>query len=429
MEKLKKKIKKLLKVLGPGVITGAADDDPSGIATYSQAGAQFGYGLLWTAVFMLPFQTGVQEACARIGAITGKGIAAVVKQHYSRKILYAVVILVLVANTINIGANIGAMAAAAALIVPINLIFLTLIFTISILLLEIFTSYKVYSKILKWLCLSLFAYPVTVFIVSQPWETLLKATFIPHIELNFQFLFIITAVLGTTISPYMFFWQASEETEEEREAHLLVKGGKPRIGWGFIRNLRIDNFVGMLFSQIGTWSIIVVTSSVLNAHGFTDIKTAADAAKALEPLVSTFPNAGYLAKVLFAIGIIGLGLLSVPVLAGSAAYAFTESFNLNEGLNLKLKKAHGFYGVIIIATVIGLMINFIGINPIKALIFAAVINGVVAVPLIFIIALIAGNKNIMGEYKSGWISNLLVWTTFFVMGLAAIGMFLTFKYF
>jgi len=429
VEKLKKKIKKLLKVLGPGVITGAADDDPSGIATYSQAGAQFGYGLLWTAVFMLPFQTGVQEACARIGAITGKGIAAVVKQHYSRKILYAVVILVLVANTINIGANIGAMAAAAALIVPINLIFLTLIFTISILLLEIFTSYKVYSKILKWLCLSLFAYPVTVFIVSQPWETLLKATFIPHIELNFQFLFIITAVLGTTISPYMFFWQASEETEEEREAHLLVKGGKPRIGWGFIRNLRIDNFVGMLFSQIGTWSIIVVTSSVLNAHGFTDIKTAADAAKALEPLVSTFPNAGYLAKVLFAIGIIGLGLLSVPVLAGSAAYAFTESFNLNEGLNLKLKKAHGFYGVIIIATVIGLMINFIGINPIKALIFAAVINGVVAVPLIFIIALIAGNKNIMGEYKSGWISNLLVWTTFFVMGLAAIGMFLTFKYF
>ncbi|MCL5019120.1 MAG: divalent metal cation transporter [Patescibacteria group bacterium] len=425
--KISSKIKKFFKILGPGVITGAADDDPSGIATYSQTGAQFGYGQLWTAVFMLPFQAGVQEACARIGAVTGKGIAAVVKQHYSRKILYAVVVLVLVANTINIGADIGAMAAAAALIVPVNFVILTLIFTLSILLLEIFTSYKVYSKILKWLCLSLFAYPVTVFIVTQPWGTLLKATFIPHIELNFQFLFIITAVLGTTISPYMFFWQASEETEEERSAHLLVKGGMPRIGWGFIRNLRIDNFIGMLFSEIGTWSIIVVTATVLNAHGFTDIKSAADAAKALEPLVSTFPNAGYLAKVIFAVGIIGLGLLSIPVLAGSAAYAFTEAFNLNEGLNLKLKKAHGFYGVITIATLIGLMINYIGINPIKALVFAAVINGVVAVPLIFIIALIARNKKIMGEYKSGWISNLLVWITFIGMGLAAIGMFLTFR--
>lgn len=427
MEKLKLKIKKLLKTLGPGVITGAADDDPSGIATYSQTGAQFGYGLLWMAVFMLPFQAGVQEACARIGAVTGKGIAAVVRKHYSKKILYAVVLLVLTANTINIGADIGAMAAAAGLIVPINLVVLALIFTVSILSLEIFTSYKVYSRILKWLCLSLFAYPVTVFIVTQPWGTLLKATFIPHIELNFQFLFIVTAVLGTTISPYMFFWQASEETEEERSAHLLVRNDKPRINWGFIRNLRIDNFIGMLFSQIGTWSIIAVTATVLNANGFTDIKTAADAAKALEPLVSTFPNAGYLAKVIFAVGIIGLGFLSVPILAGSAAYAFTEAFNLNEGLNLKLKKAHGFYGVIIAATLIGLMINFIGINPIKALVFAAVINGVVAVPLIFIIALIARNEKIMGQYKSGLISNLLVSLTFLGMGLTAIGMLLAFR--
>lgn len=425
--KLFSKVKKFFKVLGPGVITGAADDDPSGIATYSQTGAQFGYGLLWTAVFMLPFQAGVQEACARIGAVTGKGIAAVVRKHYSKKILYAVVLLVLVANTINIGANIGAMAAAAGLIVPINPAVLALIFTASMLSLEIFTSYKVYSRILKWLCLSLLAYPVTVFIVTQPWETLLKATFIPHIELNFQFLFIVTAVLGTTISPYMFFWQASEETEEERLKHLLVKNNKPRISWGFIRNLRIDNFIGMLFSEIGTWSIIVVTATVLNANGFTDIKTAADAAKALEPLVSTFPNAGYLAKVIFAVGIIGLGFLSVPILAGSAAYAFTEAFNLNEGLNLKLKKAHGFYGVIIVATLIGLMINFIGINPIKALIFAAVINGVVAVPLILIIALIARNEKIMGQYKSGLISNLLVLLTFLGMGLAVIGMLLTFR--
>ena len=426
MDKISSRIKKFFKILGPGVITGAADDDPSGIATYSQTGAQFGYGQLWTAVFMLPFQAGVQEACARIGAVTGKGIAAVVKKHYGRKILYTVVLLVLIANTINIGADIGAMAAAANLIVPINFVILTLIFTVLMLVLEIFTSYRVYSKILKWLCLSLFAYPVTVFIVSQPWGTLLKATFVPHIEFNFQFLFIIVGVLGTTISPYMFFWQASEETEEERMTHLLGKNGKPLISWRFIRNLRIDNFFGMLFSEIGTWSIIVVTATVLNAHGFTDIKTAADAAKALEPLVSTFPNAGYLAKVIFAVGVIGLGLLSVPVLAGSAAYAFAEAFNLNEGLNLKLKKAHGFYGVIVIATLIGLIINFVGIDPIKALVFAAVINGVTAVPLILIIALIAKNKTIMGEYKSGWVSNLLVWLTFIGMGLASIGMFFTF---
>ena len=421
-----KRIKKFFGLLGPGVITGAADDDPSGIATCSQTGAQFGYGMLWTAVVMFPFQAAVQEACARIGAVTGKGIASVINIHYSKKVLYIVVLLVVVANTINIGADIGAMAAAAHLIVPVSFVILTLIFTALILFLEIFTSYRVYSKILKWLCISLFAYPVTVFIVSQPWLTLLKATFVPHIELNFQFLFIITGVLGTTISPYMFFWQASEETEEERKDHLLVGNGIPNIGKKFIKNLRIDNFVGMLFSEIGTWSIIVVTATVLNAHGITNIKTAADAAKALEPLVSTFPNAGYIAKVIFAVGVLGLGFLSIPILAGSAAYAFAEAFNLREGLNQKLKKAHGFYGVITIATLIGLIINFIGINPIQALVFAAVINGVVAVPLIFIIGLIAKNKGIMGEYKSGLLSNILVWATFAGMGAAAIGMFLTF---
>jgi Mn2+/Fe2+ NRAMP family transporter len=224
----------------------------------------------------------------------------------------------------------------------------------------------------------------------------------------------------------MFFWQASEETEEERKEHLLIGNEEPHIGKKFIKNLRIDNFVGMLFSEIGTWSIIVVTATVLNAHGITNIKTAADAAKALEPLVSTFPNAGYIAKVIFAVGVLGLGFLSIPILAGSAAYAFTEAFNLKEGLNMKLKKAHGFYGVITIATLIGLIINFIGINPIQALVFAAVINGVVAVPLIFIIGLIAKNKGIMGEYKSGLLSNILVWATFAGMGAAAIGMFLTF---
>lgn len=421
-----KKIKKLLKVLGPGVITGAADDDPSGIATYSQTGAQFGYGQLWTAIFMLPFQTAVQEVCGRIGAVTGKGIAAVVRQHYNAYILYGVVLLVLIANTINIGADIGAMAASLQLLVPINFVFLTISFTALMLILEIFTSYKVYAKILKWLALSLISYPLTVFIVQEPWTKILRATFVPHFEFTFAFFFIITGVLGTTISPYMFFWQASEENEEERMNHLLSRGGKPRLSWHFIKSIRIDTILGMIASEIGTWAIIVVAATVLYSHGITNIATASDAAKALEPLVRTFPNAGFWAKALFATGIIGLGLLSVPVLAGSAAYALSEAFSWKEGLYLKLKQAHGFYGVITIATIIGLLINFIGIDPMKALVVTAVINGVVAVPLIFIIWLIGKNKKIMGDYKSGWLSNSLVFMTFIGMGLAALGMLFSF---
>lgn len=400
-------VKKFLRILGPGIITGAADDDPSGIATYSQTGVQFGYGQLWTALFMLPLLAGVQEACSRIGVVTGKGIAAVVREHFSKPVLSIVVLLVLIANTINIGADIGAMAAAAGLLFPLPFVAFALLVTALILTLEIFLSYKAYARVLKWLTL---AYPLTVFIVAEPWPTILRATFLPHLEFNFQFLFVITGVLGTTISPYMFFWQASEETEEEREVHLLGKDGCPRINWGFIRNMRIDNFAGMFFSQVVTWSIIVVT---------------ADAARALLPLVHTFPNAGCIAQALFATGIIGLGLLAVPVLAGSASYAVSESLQWVEGLDQKLTRAWGFYGVIIVATVIGLLLNFIGINPIRALVYTAVLNGVVAVPLIFVIALIARNKTIMGQYRSGWFSNLLVWLTFLGMGAAAVAMFAT----
>lgn len=419
-----KKIKDILKIAGPGIITGAADDDPSGIATYSQAGAQFGYGQLWTVLLLLPFMTAVQEACARIGAVTGKGIAAIIKENYSNKILYGVVILVLMANTINIGADLGAMAAAAHLILPINLMVLTLFFTAIILILEIFTSYKTYAKFLKWLALALLSYLLTLFMIKEPWLVILKATFIPHIELSFAFLFIIIGVFGTTISPYMFFWEASEEVEEERKKKMIKKDG-PHLTKSFLHFLKIDNFAGMLSSQIATWCIIVVAATVLNTNGITNIATAADAAKALEPLVNTFPYAGFLAKLIFAIGIIGLGLLAVPVLSASASYAVSETLNWKEGLNLKLKRAHGFYGVITIATIIGLMINFIGIDPMKALVFTAVFNGVAAVPLIFVIAKIARNKKIMGEHKSGWVSNLFVWGTFAIMGVAAIAMFFT----
>lgn len=411
-------------MLGPGITTGAADDDPSGIATYSQTGAQFGYGQLWTALYMLPFMTAVQEACARIGLVTGKGIAAIVKEHYSRTVLYAVVGLVVIANTINIGADIGAMASAAQLLVPIPFVLLTLFFTALILVLEVFTNYKVYSKILKWLALALLAYPITVFIVHQPWLTVLKATVIPHFEFNFAFLFIIIGVLGTTISPYMFFWEASQEVEEQQEKHR-IKNGRSLVTWDRIRNMRLDNNAGMIISEITTWCILLVGATVLHNSGVHDIKTAADAARALEPLVKSFPNAGFLAKLIFSIGIIGLGLLAVPVLSGSAAYAVAEAVNWKASLNFKLKQAHGFYGVIIIASVIGLMINFIGIDPVKALIYAAVLNGVAAVPLLFLIARIACNKKIMGEYRSGILSSSLLWFTFAAMGAAAVAMFFT----
>ncbi|MBB5436744.1 NRAMP (natural resistance-associated macrophage protein)-like metal ion transporter [Pedobacter sp. AK017] len=419
-----RKIKKFLSLLGPGLTTGAADDDPSGIATYSQTGAQFGYGQLWTALYMLPFMTAVQEACARIGLVTGKGIAAVVKEHYDTKVLYSVVGLVVTANTINIGADIGAMAAAAQLLIPVNFVVLTLLFTAIILILEIFTNYSIYSRILKWLALALLAYPITVFIIDQPWPTVLRATVIPHFEFTFDFLFIITGVFGTTITPYMFFWQASQEVEEEK-AKGLVRDGKPRIGWPHIHAMRKDNNIGMVISEFTTWCILLVGATVLHNSGITDVKNAADAAKALEPLVHSFPNAGYLAKLIFSVGIIGLGLLAVPVLSGSAAYAVAEAFDWNASLNLKLKKAYGFYGVITISTLIGLIINFIGIDPVKALVYTAVINGIAAVPLLFLIVKIAASDKIMGEYKSGWLSKTLLWTTFFIMGAAAVALFFT----
>jgi NRAMP (natural resistance-associated macrophage protein)-like metal ion transporter len=415
---------RIFRILGPGLVTGAADDDPSGIATYSQTGAQFGYGQLWTAVFLYPLMTAVQEACARIGAVTKKGIAQVIRENYNKKILIAAVTLILVANTVNIGADIGAMASAVRLVLPIPFVVITLLFTALMLCLEIWIPYKTYAHILKWLAVSLLVYPVIVFLVHEPWREILAATFLPHISMSFGFLFILVGVAGTTISPYMFFWQASEEVEEEIEHGLDKKLG---VSKKFMRNLRIDNALGMFISEFITWCIIIATATVLHASGVTNIATASDAARALVPLVHTFPNAGFLAELIFAIGIVGLGLLAVPVLAGSAAYALSEAFSWHEGLYRKFREAHGFYGVITVATLIGLLINFVGIDPIKALIVTAVLNGVVAVPLIALIITISSNEKIMGEHKSGWLSKTLLWITFAVMLIAAVGMFLTFR--
>ncbi len=421
---LSAKLKGFWRILGPGLVTGAADDDPSGIATYSQTGAQFGYGQLWTALYMLPLMTAVQEACARIGLVTGKGITTIVKERYSKGVLYAVVGLVVIANTINIGADLGAMASAAQLLVHASFIFLTLLFTTVILLLEVFTNYKVYSKILKWLAITLLAYPITVFIVDQPWSTVLKASVIPHFEFSFQFFFIITGVLGTTISPYMFFWEASQEVEEDQEKHLLTQG-KPAISWMSVNRMRTDNTFGMIFSEFATWSIIVVGATVLHNSGVHNVNTAADAAKAIEPLVHSFPHAGFLSKLIFSIGIIGLGMLAIPVLSGSAAYSVANAFEWKASLNLKLKKAPGFYVVIIAATIVGLLLNFIGVDPVKALVYAAVLNGVAAVPLLFLVLKISADEKIMGDYKSQWLSKSILWITFIAMGAAAIALFYT----
>jgi NRAMP (natural resistance-associated macrophage protein)-like metal ion transporter len=417
---------RLMRIFGPGLITGAADDDPSGIATYSQTGAQFGFGQLWTALYQLPLIIAVQEACARIGAVTGKGLAGVVKEHYSKKLLTAVVLLVVIANTINIGADIGAIAGASQLVLNFSFAFYAIAAAVIIVVLEVFINYRHYAKFLKFLTLSLLAYPVTAFIVHEPWRHIFVATVIPHMEFSFTFLFIVVGVFGTTITPYLFFWQASEEVEEEiSHHHLAEKGGTPRGVKKFLKQVRIDTTIGMFAAELAQWFIIITTATVLFSHGITNINTAADAAKALEPLVHSFPNSGQLAKDIFAVGIIGLGMLAIPVLAGSTAYAMSEAFGWSKGLYRKFKKAEGFYGIIIVSTLVGLLMNFVGINPIKALVFAAVFNGVTAVPLLFMINRINANENILGAFKGSKLSQIVIWITFAIMGLGAVAMFYT----
>ena len=418
---------RFLRILGPGIVTGAADDDPSGIATYSQAGAQFGLAMPWVMLVTYPLMTAVQEACMRIGAVTGKGLAAVIRENYPKWILYPVVVLVVLANVLNIGSDIGAMAASTQLIVPVPFPVLAVGFSVLMILLEVFISYKTYVKMLKWLALALMSYFVTAFMVNVPWLEALKATVTPQIQFTPAFLFILVGILGTTISPYLFFWQTSEVVEDEIAAHRLAqRGGVPRLSRRYLKNLRIDTAFGMLFSNVTAWFIIVVGAVVLNAGGITNIDSAADAAKALEPLVQGFPHAGLIAKFIFSIGIIGIGLLSVPVLAGSSSYAITETFNWREGLFRKFKQARAFYLIIIAATMAGLLMNFGGIDPIKALIYTAVFNGIAAVPLIAMVALISSRTDVMGEYKSGHWSKAGLWLAFALMALAALGLFWSF---
>jgi len=414
-------IKQLIKSLGPGFITGASDDDPSGIATYAQTGAQFGYNQLWTSFFSTPFMIVIQEACGRIGMVTGKGLAVIIKENYAKPILYFSVLLLLIANTINIGADLGAMAASAGLLFGIPFAIWLLIITATTLLLEILVPYPVYAKFLKYLTLSLFAYIITAFVIKQDWKNVALSTIIPNFQLNKEYLLNIVAILGTTISPYLFFWQADEEVEEEVKTHKLKAMGKgiPRVFNKDIREMRLDTFIGMLFSNLVMFFIIVTTASTLHVHNILSIQTADQAARILQPLAGNF------AYILFAAGIIGTGFLAVPILAGSAGYAIAESFNWKEGLGLNVKQAHGFYGVIAVATIVGLLVNLTPIKPFQLLYYTAAINGVCAPPLMVLIMLIGNNKKIMGDRTNTGISNILGWVITILMTICAITLIYT----
>jgi NRAMP (natural resistance-associated macrophage protein)-like metal ion transporter len=424
------RLNRLLRVLGPGLVTGAADDDPSGIATHTQSGAQYGFLTLWTVVFTLPLMISVQEACMRIGAVTGKGLAAVVRETYSRKILYPVVLLAVGANTINIGSDIGAMAGSLALLLPtVPVVVLAVAFALIIVALEILVSYRVYIRVLKWLALALFAYVITAFIVGVPWGEVLVATIVPHVQLTPEFLYLLVAILGTTISPYLFFWQTSNVVEDEiAEKRVSASGGTPRISARYLRRLRIDTVLGMFFANLIAWFIMIVGAVVLNAGGITEITSAADAAAALRPLVNGFPNAGALAQGIFAIGVIGVGLMSVPVLAGASAYALSETFGWREGLSRRFNQAPLFYLTIAGGTLIGMALSLFGIDPIQALVATAVINGIVAVPLIFLILRVSSRADVMGTYRSGRWSRLGLWVTFVLMGAAAAALLASFVF-
>lgn len=413
-----RKAKNYWYLLGPGLTTGASDDDPSGIATYSQTGAQYGFGLLWTAAFTFPLMAVIQEMCARIGLVTGRGLAGNIRAHFGRKVLYISTLCLFAANTFNIGADIGAMAGAVQLVRPqTNFTLLVIGLTLFILLLQVFTPYVRYAKYLKWLALVLLSYILSAVLAHPDWHIVLKHAIVPHITFSKDQLLLICAVLGTTITPYLFFWQTSQEIEEEIAIGKTTLKQRTGSDPADVRKMRIDVWSGMLLSNLVMFFIIAACASVLFTHGITNIATAGQAAQALRPFAG---NATYY---LFAIGILGVGLLAIPVMAGSSAYAISESLGKRQGLNNKLKQAYAFYGVIIISMLIGLGLNFIGLNPIKALIYSAVLNGVVAPIIIVLILLIARNKKIMGEWKNSKLSATLGWFLALLMtasGVAAI---------
>jgi NRAMP (natural resistance-associated macrophage protein)-like metal ion transporter len=411
---------KLADILGPGLITGASDDDPSGIATYSQAGAQFGYTLGWTLLLTYPLMCAIQMVSAQIGRVTGKGLAGNMRRHYPAPLLYALVGLLVIANTINIGADLGAMAAALRLLVAGPMVVYIAGFAVVTVLMEVFMRYSRYASVLRWLTVSLFAYVGTVFVVGVPWGTVATNLVLPHVSLAGNYLTVVVAVFGTTISPYLFFWQAAEEVEDEKQDALaspLIQA--PLQAPRQMARIQLDTLFGMGFSNIIALFIMLTTAATLNAHGVKDIETSSQAAEALRPIAGDF------AFTIFALGIIGTGLLALPVLAGSAAYAVGECLEWRVGLAQRPGRAPAFYGAIAAATLIGAALNFSPLDPIKALFWSAVINGVVAVPIMVMIMLMGSRKEVMGQFTLKPLLKSLGWLATVVMGAAAVGMFAT----
>jgi NRAMP (natural resistance-associated macrophage protein)-like metal ion transporter len=409
-----------LSKLGPGLITGAADDDPSGIATYSQAGAQFGLNMLWTILFTYPLMVAIQVISARIGRVSGVGLAGNLRLHFPRALVYLIVALLLVANTINIAADVSAMGEAMALVAGGSSRLYAALFGVISLLLQVFIPYSRYVRVLKWLTLALLAYVATVFTISVPWGQVLRDTVWPHISWTSAYITTMVAVFGTTISPYLFFWQASQEVEELQACNFsqALRDAPDQARSNFHR-IKVDTVIGMGFSNLVAFFIILTTAVTLYAHGITDIDTSAQAAAALRPL------AGEFAFILFSAGIIGTGMLAVPVLAGSAAYAMAGAFAWKKGLEHKPQEAKRFYGIIAVSTLVGIALGFTSIDPIKALYWSAVINGVIAVPIMAVMMLMAANSAIMGRFVIGPRLKLLGWVTTTVMTLAVLSMFWT----
>lgn len=407
--------------LGPGLITGASDDDPSGIGTYSQVGAQFGYAMLWTMLFSYPLMSAIQEISARIGRVTGQGIAGNMRKYYPRWLTYIIAGLLVVANVINLGADIGAMGAALKLLIGGSALLYSALFAFASVLLQVFVPYSKYVNLLKWLTLVLFAYVGTVFVVRVPWAEALRGTFFPAIEFKANYFAGLIAVLGTTISPYLFFWQASEEVEEiERAPEEDALKQAPRQARAQIGRIKADTYLGMGFSNLIAFFIILTAAVTLHAQGKTDIASAAQAAEALRPVAGDF------AFLLFTIGIVGTGLLALPVLAGSAAYAVSGALNWRRAsLEREASQAKGFYIILAISTLIGLGLNFTPIDPIKALFWAAVINGVLAGPVMIVIMLMATNPRLMGEFTISRRLRITGWLATAVMLVAAGGLFAT----
>jgi len=406
--------------LGPGLVTGASDDDPSGIATYSQVGAQFGFGLLWTMLFSYPLMAAIQTISARMGRVTGLGIAGSIRSRYRRPLVYGIVTLLVAANVFNLGADIGAMASAARLLVPGPWPMYVLGFGALCLCLQVWVPYKTYVKYLKWLTLALFAYVATAFSIHVPWGEALRATVLPPLHFGKGYFTALIAVLGTTISPYLFFWQASQEVEEigvhALDQPLLKAHGQARENF---ERIGVDTYAGMAFSNLVAFFIILTAAVTLHAHGLTDIQTADQAASALRPL------AGHFAFLLFAAGIVGTGLLAVPVLAGSAAYGICDALNWKASLEKKPLQRRGFYAALALVTGAGVALNFAGLNPIKALFWSAVFNGIAATPVMVVVMLMASNRKVMGPFVLGQPLRIAGWIATGVMCVASIGMFLS----